>query len=140
MTNKIKSKDNFRVAKPSKNVIKHPKKTLEYFYGMPYLNYTSLDIVLFKPEIIRTVNRHFKLGGFLNRSFSLIRHTWRLVLFVNLGILELYYRFQTLVDDFWNIMVQFRKLSNSMIVNVKSIRPFKTCWFFTFLQQIFCVI
>ena len=53
--------------------------------------------------------------------------------FINLTMLEFYYRFQTLHDDSYNSKVRFRKCSNPIIVTKKSVRQFEPFWYFYWL-------
>ena len=53
----------------------------------------------------------------------------RIVLFVNLCLVELSCRFQTINNDSYISYVRFRKRSISIIVTRKSVRLFKTCCF-----------
>ena len=54
-----------------------------------------------------------------------LQHIFHPKLIVNLDMFELSYRFQTLHKDSYISEVQFRRHSNSIIINRKSVRPFK---------------
>ena len=69
------------------------------------------------------------IDAFLKASFSIIRvgpsvRPERIALFVNNGMLELSYKFETLKGDFFYSKVQFRKRTNSIFNTRMSVRPF----------------